>query len=209
MLESGTKSNMDATAAVQEAAKFGVVSGGVGNSALLVSSAQGDRRAKSQEQAAADAESSPEWVTDDELFGPTDEADERLIDAAFREHGLDNVDSLPEVGEDLVDVEEEDDTKHILRQPGDPTAEEYETHRVDHLPYRSWCPHCVNGKATGRQHKPRSTDQDDMIPQLGFDYLHGSESLALATGGEEIIKILVAKCHASKCIFATWFPRKA
>ena len=101
-----------------------------------------------------------------------------------------------------MDVEEEDNTKKVLRHPGDPTAEEYEAHRVDHLPYRSWCPHCVNGKATGRQHKPRSADEADTVPQLGFDYLHGSESLALALGEEEMIKILVAKCHASKCIFA-------
>ena len=146
---------------------------------------------------ADDADSSPEFVTDDELFGPNDEADERLVDAAMREYGLDGVETLPEVGEDLVDVDEEDTTKRVLRHPGDPTAEEYEVHRVDHLPYRSWCPHCVNGKATGRPHRPRTADRDS-VPQLGFDYLHGSESLALASGEEEIIKILVAKCHSSK-----------
>ena len=155
----------------------------------------------------ADANLSPEFVTDDELFGPNDEADERLVDAAMREYGLDGVETLPEVGEDLVDVEEEDTTKRVLRHPGDPTAEEYEAHRVDHLPYRSWCPHCVNGKATSRPHKPRTADRDS-VPQLGFDYLHGSESLALASGEEEIIKILVAKCHSSKCIFAHVVPQK-
>ena len=78
--------------------------------------------------------SSPEFVTDDELFGPNDEADERLVDAAMREYGLDGVETLPEVGEDLVDVKEEDKTNRLLRHPGDPTAEEYEAHRVDHLP---------------------------------------------------------------------------
>ena len=36
----------------------------------------------------------------------------------------------------------------------------------------------------------------------------GSESLALASGEEEIIKILVAKCPASKCIFAHVVPQK-
>ena len=159
------------------------------------------------EQDDVDADSSPEFVTDDELFGPNDEADERLVDAAMREYGLDGVETLPEVGEDLVDVDEDDTTKRVLRHPGDPTAEEYETRRVDHFPYRSWCPHCVNGKATGRPHKPRNADRDAM-PQLGFDYLHGSESLALASGEEEIIKILVAKCHSSKCIFAHVVPQK-
>ena len=38
-----------------------------------------------------DPDSSPEFVTDDELFGPNDEADERLVNAAMREYGLDGV----------------------------------------------------------------------------------------------------------------------
>ena len=59
------------------------------------------------EQDDTDADSSPEFVTDDELFGPHDEADKKLVDAAMREYGLDGVETLPEVGEDLVDVEEE------------------------------------------------------------------------------------------------------
>ena len=50
---------------------------------------------------------------------------------------MDDVETLPEVGEDLVDVDEEDTAKRVLRHPGGPTAEEYEAHRVDHLPYRS------------------------------------------------------------------------
>ena len=34
-------------------------------------------------------------------------------------------------------------------RPGQPTQTQLEDHRVDHLPYRSWCPECVAGKATG------------------------------------------------------------
>ena len=37
----------------------------------------------------------------------------------------------------LIDFEE-DDKKKVLRNPGDPTVEEYEAHRADHMPYRSW-----------------------------------------------------------------------
>ena len=39
----------------------------------------------------------------------------------------------------------------ILHDPGQPTQTQLEDHRVDHLPYRSWCPECVAGKATGEQ----------------------------------------------------------
>ena len=31
-----------------------------------------------------------------------------------------------------------------------PSKEEVELHNKTHLPYRSWCPHCVRGKARGR-----------------------------------------------------------
>ena len=152
-----------------------------------------------------DGASSPEYVTDDELFGGDESADEKLIDAALK-RSFEDVEELPEVGEDLIDVEEVDDKKKVLRNPGDPTMEEYEAHRVDHMPYRSYCPHCVNGRATGHKHKSQREEQ--RVPQLGFDYLHGTESFALASGEEETVKILVAKCHQSKCIFAHVVPQK-
>ena len=158
------------------------------------------------EQGHPNADSSPEFVTDDELFGYNDDADETLVEAALREYGLDGVESLPEVGEDLVDVDESAEVKRVLKHPGDPTAEEYEAHRVDHLPYRSWCPHCVAGKATGRQH--RSIRDRPLVPQFGFDYMHSSDGNALGMGEEEIVKILVAKCHHSKCVFAHVVPQK-
>ena len=112
------------------------------------------------------APSSPEDVTDDELFGGDDSADEWLVEAALQ-RSFEDVDELPEVGEDLVDVEEVDAKKRVLKGPGDPTIEEYEAHRTDRMPYRSWCPHRVNGRATGHQHKSQKEEQ--RVPQFGFD----------------------------------------
>ena len=34
-----------------------------------------------------------------------------------------------------------------------PTAEEMETHRATHLPYRSWCEDCVMGRGSGERHR--------------------------------------------------------
>ena len=79
------------------------------------------------------------------------------------------METIPEVGEDLADIKEPDNAKRVLKHPGDPTAEEYEAHRVDHLPYSSWCPHCVADKATGHQH--RGIRERSLVPQFGFDYL--------------------------------------
>ena len=35
----------------------------------------------------------------------------------------------------------------VLRDPGAPTTAEVELHNATHLPFRSWCPSCVSGKA--------------------------------------------------------------
>ena len=39
------------------------------------------------------------------------------------------------------------------RDPGQPTRMEEEEHSMSHLPYRSWCQHCVRGKARASAHR--------------------------------------------------------
>ena len=91
-------------------------------------------------------EVSPEEVTDDEVFS---ERDFEAIEKAFPADD----DPFWEV-EDTVDVgEEEAPRRRVLRDPGKPTMQEWEEHRVDHLPYRLWCPYCVRGRGTGTQHR--------------------------------------------------------
>ena len=42
---------------------------------------------------------------------------------------------------------------NIAAEPIQPTRNEREEHQYTHLPYRSWCPHCVRGKARATKHK--------------------------------------------------------
>ena len=42
---------------------------------------------------------------------------------------------------------EEAKPPEVLRDPGAPTPKEVEQHNVTHLPFRSWCRHCVRGRA--------------------------------------------------------------
>ena len=49
-----------------------------------------------------------------------------------------------------------------------PSPEEVAAHRVDHLPYRSWCKWCIMGRALGEQHKSR--EDVSTIPVIGMDY---------------------------------------
>ena len=46
----------------------------------------------------------------------------------------------------------------VLRGPKEPTAEEIAEHNVKHVPYRSWCPHCV--AAAGRQPVIKETEME-------------------------------------------------
>ena len=57
--------------------------------------------------------------------------------------------------EDLVDMEVGDGAQEVDRvvgkvrkDPGQPTREEVARHCATHLPYRSWCKHCVNRRGT-------------------------------------------------------------
>ena len=40
-----------------------------------------------------------------------------------------------------------------------PTREEWERHKLTHVPFRSWCKQCVEGKAVNNPHK-KSKDKD-------------------------------------------------
>ena len=67
-----------------------------------------------------------------------------------------------------------------IKDPGQPTAEELETHNVTHLPHRAWCPICVKNAAQNNPHKKvihvRETEM------FGMDYMYMSSKPT----GEEI-----------------------
>ena len=53
---------------------------------------------------------------------------------------------------ELVDESNDEDFEcqecvapRILPDPGQPTQKQLDDHRIDHLPFRSWCPECVAG----------------------------------------------------------------
>ena len=76
----------------------------------------------------------------------------------------------------------------ILPDPGQPTQKQLEDHRVDHLPFRSWCPECVAGRATGEQHIARK--DPTQIATFSVDYLYCTKSRVVSkeapTEGEEV-----------------------
>ena len=57
------------------------------------------------------------------------------------------------------------------RGPVDPTEEEIKVHNVTHMPFRSWCPHCVAAAAKASPHERRGDDEEDpTVPNHHVDY---------------------------------------
>ena len=50
-----------------------------------------------------------------------------------------------------------------------PSKEEVEEHELTHMPYRSWCAHCIRGKAEAGPHRAEEHD-DEEVPLVSMDY---------------------------------------
>ena len=107
-----------------------------------------------------------------------------------------------------------------LRDPGQPTAEEVRAHNITHLPFRSWCPDCVRGKAKCNPHWKGVAKDEHAIPTVAFDYWFASDrakndddlTRKSETADDEddskCAPVLVAKDSHSKYVFASVVPRK-
>ena len=73
-------------------------------------------------------------------------------------------------GEKIESTEEEVQPLSQAKSPEMPTMSQMQAHRETHLPYRSWCPECVEG--FGREAPHTSKDQRGRtIPLISLDYL--------------------------------------
>ena len=57
----------------------------------------------------------------------------------------------------------------VARDPGQPSARKIAEHAVTHLPYRSWCPHCVRGLGRNAMHR-HTAKETRSIPLVAVDY---------------------------------------
>ena len=66
----------------------------------------------------------------------------------------------------------------VARQPGQPTAQERREHEVCHVPYRSWCRHCVRGRGRRRPHCRIGSGRDEDLPHAAIDYTFFTQNVA-------------------------------
>ena len=108
--------------------------------------------------------------------------------------------------------DEEVKPTRAVRSPPMPSQQEIDEHRVSHLPYRSWCPECV--EAFGRERGHSKQSESRTIPLVSCDYLYLTKNGVFAR--EELdeeqqgasTRVLVMYCGATQTPFANVVPRK-
>ena len=137
-------------------------------------------------------------------------------------------------GQPVIEVESdaEENEAEPLKVKADvcmPSAAEVEEHRTTHLPYRSWCRECVEGRALGEKRYCQGRQDEHKIATIGIDYFYmtehsdellsregtgfsgtpeGEASLAQAIEHGSVVKCVIIKCSATKVITAHVVPAK-
>ena len=90
----------------------------------------------------------------------------------------------------------------FVHDPKLPSLREREEHQLTHLPYRSWCSHCVSGK--GKEAPRRRGGDLPCVPEVHLDFMFmGDEN------GGKTLTYLVAKERITRALMATVVSRKS
>ena len=90
-----------------------------------------------------------------------------------------------------------------MNDPAEPSDEERRQHDLTHLPYRSWCRHCVGGR--GKDAPRKKQDAKGELHELHFDYAFmGDEGEAGKT-----VTMLVARERKTRMTLTTAVPSKS
>ena len=126
-------------------------------------------------------------------------------------------DKMKERWENLVCSPCEADADEVVGRPyklpqnfRKPTKQEVLDHLPSHWPYRSWCKHCVAGRAVGSHHQSRSEEDREFArsgaPTISVDHrLLGSEEDELSAHSSPY---LIMFDNASEALYAVAVPDK-
>ena len=91
-----------------------------------------------------------------------------------------------EVGQDAEEAVE----VQASRVSVSPTQEEVEKHNITHLPFRSWCPCCVAGKAKSEPHRSKDPDRPmgTNIVSIDYAFLNKKDEVILSDDEDEVPK---------------------
>ena len=138
-------------------------------------------------------------VLGDEQQAARDEEDDMIEKAiAEAEDGNGEKGDNPDE-EDLVCGPCDDDAQKpaLIKAPTKPSAEDVATHNLTHMPYRSWCKHCVACRRGNAPHVSR-LDAPRAIPLLVADYCYIRDSI-----DQDLTTVLVCRIYPWRISFAT------
>ena len=111
-----------------------------------------------------------------------------------------------------------------MSSPSPPSRQEMLEHNISHMPFRSWCPHCVAGKAKANKHIHSGGLEASETPVVSMDYMfmgdrspsgdedkledEASEEFETNDKEETKANILVVKDVKSRVCAAIPVPRK-
>ena len=85
-----------------------------------------------------------------------------------------------------------------LPKPLTPTREDRERHRLTHIPYATWCRHCVACRGRNLPHRHvRPLPADSIVPVVSMDLAHVKRHDA-----EKKLPFIVVRDHSTKLTFA-------
>ena len=76
---------------------------------------------------------------------------------------------------------------------------------VTHTPYRSWCPHCVRGRARAEQHR-KNAEEEGTIPTLAIDYAFLGKDEGKETRATDVT-VIAGRDSKPNAIFAIPVPQ--
>ena len=117
---------------------------------------------------------------------------------------------MPHVVEMQKEDEEEEESREdedvqlvfCRKPPEGPTESEKREHEVTHMPFRSWCPACVQARAADWPHKVQ-VDKEHRYPEIHLDYCFLREAPGMRSA-----VILVGKERQAKMMLSHMVPYK-
>ncbi len=159
-------------------------------------------------------QSEPEWSEDAPSKGENidNKSENKSIKNKSENKGNENksTNNNDTIEAEQGEIEEATRAKPVTN-PSNPTQQEINDHKITHLPYRSWCPHCVRGKAREDGHYTRDKSTNE-VPVISIDYgfMSGKKKHDAEIEDELQIygTIIVIHDSKTKAIIAHSVPRK-
>ena len=108
---------------------------------------------------------------------------------------------VPNIGSgDTIDLEDDEVIQRGVPMPAPivPKKAKIEIHNLTHLPYRSWCPHCVAARRPNSHHRKSSRSSRRTMPLVIADYAYIRDHLDVS-----LATILVVRIKPSNLLMAT------